>query len=45
VDDVAEALGRFEKKVDQAKLPNAYAGALYTLRLHAGLVRDRLRQR
>jgi hypothetical protein len=45
VDDVAEALGRFEKKVDQAKLPNAYAGALYTLRLHVGLVRDRLRRR
>jgi TRAP-type uncharacterized transport system substrate-binding protein len=45
VDDVAEALARFEKRVDQARLPNAYAGAIYTLRLHVGIVRDRLRQR
>jgi TRAP-type uncharacterized transport system substrate-binding protein len=45
VDDVAEALARFERRVDQARLPNAYTGAIYTLRLHVGIVRDRLRQR
>jgi hypothetical protein len=42
VDDLVEELERLEKRVDQARLPNAYAGALYTLRLHIGLVRDRL---
>jgi TRAP-type uncharacterized transport system substrate-binding protein len=45
VDDLAEALGGLEKRVDQARVPNAYAGALYTLRMHVDLVRDRLRRR
>jgi TRAP-type uncharacterized transport system substrate-binding protein len=44
LDDVAAELERFERRVDQARLPNAYAGALYTLRFHIDLVRARLRR-
>ena len=45
VEDLTLALSRLEERADQVKVPNAFAGALYDLRAHVGLVRERLRKR
>jgi hypothetical protein len=44
-EDMLTRLERLEERADHLRVPRAFATLLYTLRIHIGLVRDRLRSR
>jgi len=44
-DDMLERLNRLEERADHLRVPRAFATLLYTLRVHIGMVRDRLKER
>ncbi|MBS0579634.1 MAG: ABC transporter substrate-binding protein [Proteobacteria bacterium] len=43
-DDMLSRLNRLEQRADHLRLPRAFATLLYTLRLHIGMVRNRLKE-
>jgi len=43
-DDMLRRLNRLEERADHLRVPRAFATLLYTLRLHIGMVRNRLQE-
>jgi len=43
-DDMLARLNRLEERADRLRVPRAFATLLYTLRLHIGMVRNRLKE-
>jgi hypothetical protein len=43
-EDLLARLNRLEERADHLRVPRAFATLLYTLRLHIGMVRTRLKE-
>ena len=43
-EDMLAQLNRLEERADHLRVPRAFATLLYTLRLHIGMVRTRLKE-